>query len=161
MTGERRYHLTLEEQCRMFKLLATMMGAAIGLSESFFLLESGEDSPRRSYVFLKIHIHLSQGHSLSSSLAKASNSFSPKVIAMIRLGEETGALARCIEALAADLEAEWNAVLNGALDRFLEKVPKLDREGAGKIVAAVAKQYRRDTSGRLAFAQAESDRTQK
>ncbi len=110
MTGERRYHLTLEEQCRMFRLLATMMGAAIGLSESFFLLESGEDSPRRSYVFLKIHIHLSQGHSLSSSLAKASNSFSPKVIAMIRLGEETGALARCIEALAADLEAEWNAV---------------------------------------------------
>ncbi len=61
----------------------------------------------------------------------------------------------------ASPEAEWNAVLNGALDRFLEKVPKLDREGAGKIVAAVAKQYRRDTSGRLAFAQAGADRTQK
>ena len=41
-------------------------------------------------------------------------------------------------------EAGWDGVVDRAVDRFLEKVPALDRKGAGRIVAAVARHYREE-----------------
>ena len=46
---------------------------------------------------------------------------------------------------------QWNEIVNKALDRFMEKVPTLDREAAKKIVTAVARQSDRDNNGPLAF----------
>lgn len=55
-------------------------------------------------------------------------------------------------AVAEELpDAEWTHIVNRALDRFLEKVPKLDREGAARLLTSVARQYERDTDGRMAF----------
>jgi hypothetical protein len=46
-------------------------------------------------------------------------------------------------------EMDWDQAVGTALDRFVEKVPKLDREGAEKIMAAVAKEYQRTPDGRV------------
>ena len=46
-------------------------------------------------------------------------------------------------------EMDYDQAVGTALDRFVEKVPKLDREGAEKIISAVAKEYQRTPDGRL------------
>jgi len=38
--------------------------------------------------------------------------------------------------------ATWDEVVDKALDKFQEKVPTLDREGAKRIMAAVARQHK-------------------
>lgn len=48
-------------------------------------------------------------------------------------------------------ELEWDKLLGTALDQFLQKVPKMDREGATKLITAVAHEYRQDVNGRVAF----------
>ena len=53
-------------------------------------------------------------------------------------------------------EAEWNEVVNKALERFMEKVPTLDQEAAKKIVVAVARQSDRESNGPLTFSVSES-----
>ena len=47
--------------------------------------------------------------------------------------------------------AQWAEVVDKALERFIEKVPTLDREGAKKIVTAVARQSERETNGPVTF----------
>lgn len=47
---------------------------------------------------------------------------------------------------------EWNAVVDRALDRFMAKVPSMERDAARKIVAAVARKAERETNGSLPFA---------
>ena len=39
-------------------------------------------------------------------------------------------------------EATWDEIVDKALDKFQEKVPTLDREGAKRIMAAVARQHK-------------------
>ena len=46
---------------------------------------------------------------------------------------------------------DWDEVVNRALDRFLEKVPVLDQEGARKIVTSVAHQYAKDAPEQPVF----------
>ena len=45
--------------------------------------------------------------------------------------------------------ADSSEVVDKALDRFMQKVPTLDRDAAKKIVSAVARQSDRDTNGPL------------
>jgi hypothetical protein len=46
-------------------------------------------------------------------------------------------------------DLDWEGATRAALERFVQKVPKLDREGAEKIMAAVAKEYQRAPDGRV------------
>ena len=46
-------------------------------------------------------------------------------------------------------EADWGAIVDQALERFIEKVPSLERDAAKKIVIAVARQSEKDTNGPL------------
>lgn len=46
-------------------------------------------------------------------------------------------------------DLDWEGAVNAALDRFVKKVPKLDREGAEKIMSAVAQEYQRAPDGRV------------
>ncbi|MDP6777197.1 MAG: hypothetical protein QGI83_10575 [Candidatus Latescibacteria bacterium] len=52
-------------------------------------------------------------------------------------------------------DAEWSEVVDKALERFMEKVPTLERDAAKKIVAAVARQSDRDTNGPLTISVSE------
>ena len=47
--------------------------------------------------------------------------------------------------------AEWDEVVGKALDRFVEKVPYLEREAAKRIVTAVARQSERESNGPVTF----------
>lgn len=46
-------------------------------------------------------------------------------------------------------DLDWEGAMRAALERFLQKVPRLDRDGAQKIIAAVAKEYQRAPDGRV------------
>ena len=46
-------------------------------------------------------------------------------------------------------DAEWSDVIDRALERFIQKVPTLERDAAKKIVSAVAKRSDRDANGPL------------
>ena len=48
-------------------------------------------------------------------------------------------------------DLDWEGAMRAALDRFVQKVPKLDREGAEKIIAAVGKEYQRTPDGRVSL----------
>ncbi len=49
-------------------------------------------------------------------------------------------------------DANWDEIVNKALDRFLKKVPTMEREGARKIINAVAQQSQRQSvEQQLAF----------
>ena len=48
-------------------------------------------------------------------------------------------------------EANWDAIVNKALERFREKVPSLDQEAAKRIMVAVARQSERDSNGPPTF----------
>ena len=54
--------------------------------------------------------------------------------------------------------AKWEQVVNSALDRFVQKVPNLDREAAKKIVTAVARQSEREVNGPITFSVAEQQK---
>gem|GEM_PF-723216 len=53
--------------------------------------------------------------------------------------------------------ANWDSVVTQALERFMLKAPMLDREGAKKIVTAVARQSDRDTNGPVTFSVSEQN----
>ena len=42
-------------------------------------------------------------------------------------------------------EANWDEVVNKVLDRFIRKVPTMEREAARKIIAAVGQQFQRES----------------
>ena len=46
-------------------------------------------------------------------------------------------------------DLDWDGAVSAALDRFVKKVPKLDRDGAEKIIAAVAQEYQQAPDGRV------------
>ena len=46
---------------------------------------------------------------------------------------------------------DWDEAINKALNRFLEKVPSFDQEGARRIVTSVARHYTEESSRQLAF----------
>lgn len=54
-------------------------------------------------------------------------------------------------------EADWAHVVDRALERFMRKVPTLDREGAKKIVTAVARQSEREANGPVTFSVSEQN----
>ena len=46
---------------------------------------------------------------------------------------------------------DWDEAIDSALNRFLEKVPSFDQEGARRIVTSVARHYTEESSGQLVF----------
>lgn len=83
-----------------------MIRASIGIADSLAMMEQSEGKARVSEVYAQIHMFLAQGHSVSSALSRASDSFSTKTISLLRLAEETGGLVACLNTLAEDFEAE-------------------------------------------------------
>ena len=98
--------ITLKEQAHLFKVLALLIQASVSFVDSFTLLEREEENARCSQIYSEILQHLCNGHSLSVALAKASPSFSGKLLALIRLGETSGMLVKTLQVIAEDLEAE-------------------------------------------------------
>ena len=87
-----------------FRCLATLFESGLSLVQSFELLAEQSESPALSEAALAVSRSLQNGHTLSSGLAQHPACFSSQHLALVRVGERSGALSRVFERLAVEEE---------------------------------------------------------
>lgn len=85
-----------------------MLNGGIALTHAVDALANFTDDPALRRVLADIHQKLLSGNRLSAAMAFYPKSFSTVAIAMVRLGEETGALSAAAQRLASWTEREHN-----------------------------------------------------
>jgi type IV pilus assembly protein PilC len=84
--------------------LATMIGQGVPLSRSLEQLTRGEQ-PTFKRVIQQVADDIATGFTLSDAIARHPGAFSPMYVAVVRSGEEAGALDRVLEGLANYMES--------------------------------------------------------
>ena len=93
--------------------LAALLDAGVTLVKALETLTGQVDDPLFGEVLWTVHDSISAGNYLSSSLEQFPRVFSPVYVRMIRVGESSGRLSKCLEKLA-----DWS-------DRNLRVVEKI------------------------------------
>ena len=91
--------------------LALLVNSGVSLLQALELLQQQVDEPGLRSSLEEILQQLHTGHKLSVAFAEHPNVFGPLVVAMIKLGEESGALAKSLERLAEWLENDQRTLL--------------------------------------------------
>lgn len=91
----------------MSRQLATLFEAKVSALDSFKLLASGTESPKLRTIMIEITDDLQSGISISNSMAKHPEAFSPFFVSMVRSGEESGKLTESFNFLADYLERSY------------------------------------------------------
>jgi type IV pilus assembly protein PilC len=84
--------------------LATMVGQGVPLSKSLEQLTKGE-KPAFKKIIQQVADDIATGLTLSDAIARHRGAFNPMYIAIVRSGEEAGALDRVLEGMANYLES--------------------------------------------------------
>jgi type IV pilus assembly protein PilC len=91
----------------MSRQLATLFEAKVSALESFKLLSAGVDSPKLKKILIQITDDLQSGITISGSMSKYPEAFSPFFVSMVRSGEESGKLTESFNFLADYLERSF------------------------------------------------------
>lgn len=91
--------------------LALLVNSGVGLLQALELLQQQVDEPGLRSSLEEILQKLHSGHKLSVAFAEHPDVFGPLVVSMIKLGEESGALAKSLERLAEWLESDQRTLL--------------------------------------------------
>jgi general secretion pathway protein F len=95
--------LSLAEQCFFFKRLAFLLTAGVPLLEALQLLQSQATSKTQKVIFMQLYRDVSEGQSLSRSLAKRANTFNSFSVSIVKVGEQSGKLSANLTYLAEQL----------------------------------------------------------
>jgi len=95
--------LSLSQQVFFVKQLSFLLGAHTPLLESITLLRTQASEKKMIRLLTDIEDDVANGFFLSTSLARFARSFDPCVVALIRIGEVSGTLARNLHYLSEEL----------------------------------------------------------
>ncbi len=96
--------VTLDDLVVFSRQLATMVNSGIPLVQSLDILAEQLEKPNFKSIIISMRDDIQTGLSLSSSISKHQNIFSPLYINMIKAGESSGMLDEILDRLATYLE---------------------------------------------------------
>lgn len=105
------------EVIRMAKNLAAMLSAGLSVSRALSVIERQSGNSRMKTIAVDLAESIKQGSSFHEALAAHPNVFPPLLIAMVRSGEESGALVESLSAVALQMERSEELVrkIRGAM----------------------------------------------
>jgi type IV pilus assembly protein PilC len=99
--------IPLAEKANFFKFMATMLKAGLSVSEGVEVVKEETQSEELKKVLTDISYQTSRGSSLASVLATYKKDFDPVVMAIVKVGEESGTLDKSFEYLGVQLSADY------------------------------------------------------
>ncbi len=97
--------VSLKEKALFFRQLATMISAGVTLGSSLDLLARQVSNPRFAEAIIFVKQRIDGGQTFGGAL-KMRREFSPLMVAVVRAGEEGGALDKSLDRLASFLERQ-------------------------------------------------------
>lgn len=93
-----------ENKAVFFRLLAVTQKAWLGIKDALVTIEKSEQHPGMKKILKDVIEQINEWKSLSDSLAKYSDFFTPSEIEIIRSAEQTGQLPETLDNMAKELE---------------------------------------------------------
>ncbi|QKG29389.1 MULTISPECIES: type II secretion system F family protein [unclassified Campylobacter] len=88
--------------------LSVMTNAGISIHDSIKEVANATDDKKLKFIFSTLNDDLNQGQSLTDSISKFRSELGDVVIAMVKLGENTGNMAESLAKLAEILQEVWD-----------------------------------------------------
>lgn len=89
-----------------FRQLAAMLNAGVGMVQSLDTLSNQTRDPRLKKVIRELREHALVGRPISVGMQRYPEIFSPMMLSLVRVGEASGTLERCLRQLADYIEQE-------------------------------------------------------
>jgi MSHA biogenesis protein MshG len=89
-----------------FRQLATMLKSGMGMVESLDTLARQTSDPRLRQVVLELRQHAHEGRPISFGMQRYPEMFTPLMLSLVRVGEESGFLDRSLAQIAEYIERE-------------------------------------------------------
>ncbi len=97
----------LQEKILFARNLSTMINAGLSLTRSLSVMERQSKNPLLKKIIKGISENVTKGGALSDSLEKYPKVFSNLMVAMVRVGEESGSLSQSLETVSEQLEESY------------------------------------------------------
>jgi type IV pilus assembly protein PilC len=97
----------LQEKILFTRNLGAMIDAGLPLARALGVLERQSTNPLLKQIISQVSADIKEGKQLSDSMSAYKKIFSPLVIAMIRVGEESGNLSQSLETVATQLDKSY------------------------------------------------------
>lgn len=94
----------LQDKILFTRNLSAMISAGLPLSRALGVLERQTRNSKLKKIFQSISMNITKGNSLSISLGNFPKVFSKMMIAMVRVGEESGNLSESLDVIGSQLE---------------------------------------------------------
>lgn len=89
-----------------FRQLSTLLNAGVGMVQSLDTLANQTHDPRLRAIVRELREHALAGRPISAGIQRYPETFSPLMISLVRVGEESGNLDRSLAQIAGYLERE-------------------------------------------------------
>lgn len=99
---------SIRDQRIFFRQLEVIIGSGIPLNTALDIIAKGETKLDRVELIDSISRDLENGAPLSTSLRNQKGQFTPRVLAYIFIGEESGSLHKVFDLIASELESDEN-----------------------------------------------------
>ncbi len=117
ITSERSYMMTsvvgplvlqipLSALLFFFRQLSTMLGAGVNPVQTFDTLSNQTHDPRLKSIIRELRDHALAGRPMSVGLQRYPESFTPLMLSLVRVGEESGQLDKALGQIAGYIERE-------------------------------------------------------
>jgi len=109
--------VSLAEKANFCRFMATMLHAGLSVSEGAEVVKQETQCEKMKIILSDLSYETRRGGSVASVLAKYKDDFDPVILAIIKVGEESGSLDKSFEYLAVQLAGsyEMNQTIKGSL----------------------------------------------
>ncbi|MFC1710517.1 type II secretion system F family protein [Patescibacteria group bacterium] len=107
----------LSEKANFCRFMATMLHAGLSVSEGAEVVKQETQSEKMKTILSDLSFETRRGGSVASVLTKYKDDFDPVILAIIKVGEESGSLDKSFEYLAVQLadNYEMNQKIKGSM----------------------------------------------
>ncbi len=99
--------IKLRDKITFTKNLGSMIEAGLSMSRALSVIEKQTKNKAFKEVISNVGTTISQGQTLSASMAMHSNAFTPIMVSMVKAGEESGSLAQSLRVVSIQMESAY------------------------------------------------------
>lgn len=99
--------VSLIEKANLFRFLSTMIRAGLSVAEGIDVIREETQSTRLKDILSDLSYETRRGNSITSLLAKYKDDFDPVILAIVRVGEESGTLDESFDYLSDQLTSQY------------------------------------------------------
>ncbi|MBA3550756.1 type II secretion system F family protein [Patescibacteria group bacterium] len=109
--------IKLRDKIIFTKNLGSMIEAGLSMSRALAVIEKQTKNKTFKEIISNVGTTISQGQTLSSSMALHPNAFTPIMVSMVKAGEESGSLAQSLRVVSIQMESAYQLTrkIKGAL----------------------------------------------